>query len=45
VGVSDKEIDAAVDAYIAAMEAGDPSWHELEEKATRLIERKHLEDE
>ena len=42
---TEKEVDDAVDLYIALMEQGDPLWHEAEERATRLIEQRHLEEE
>jgi hypothetical protein len=42
MAVTDADIDRAVDAYIAAMEAGNPNWKELERKAAALIERRHL---
>ena len=42
---TEKEVDDAVDLYIALMEQGDSLWREAEERATRLIEQRHLEEE
>ena len=42
---TEKEVDDAVDLYIALMEQGDSLWRKAEERATRLIEQRHLEEE
>ena len=43
--VTDAMIDAAVDRYMEAQEAGLPEWQRLEEIACDLIEQKFLDDE